>query len=93
MPFGAKLPVKDAHICYGDLAAYAGIASEYVTAWADALSATPAAIEAAVKEVPPLMDTAKQKGRKKRDLATVTHLRCIAWETRDLLKVRAALRK
>ena len=59
MPFDAKLPIKDAHIRHGDLAAYAGIASGYVTAWADALGTTPSAIEAAAKEVPPLMDTAE----------------------------------
>ena len=52
---------EDAHIRHGDLTAYAGITSGYVTAWADALGTAP-------------------------------HLRCIAWTTRDLPEVRAALR-
>ena len=57
---GAPGP-EDAHVRLGDLAAYSGIASGYVTAWGNALGTAP-------------------------------HLCCIAWTTRDLPEVRAALR-
>ena len=94
MPFDAKLPVKDAHIRHGDLAAYAGIASGYVTAWADALGTTPAAIEAAAEEVPPLMDTAEPPSAYDVKLGPrpdAPSVRCIAWTTGQLGAVRAAV--
>ena len=82
---------KNAHVDHGEITFYGGIASARVTAWANALGTTPEAIPRAVEAVPPLMDTAKQNGQKKRDRATAPHLRCIAWTTGDLPKVRAAL--
>ena len=84
---------KNAHVDHGEISAFGGIASGRVTAWADALDATPEAIIRAADAVPPLMDTAKQKRRKKRDRPTAPDLRCIAWTMGDLPEVRAALRK
>ena len=83
---------KNAHVDHGEISAFAGIASGRVVAWADALGTTPEAITRAASVVVPLMDTAKQKGRKKRDRATAPDLRCIAWTVGDLPEVRAALR-
>ena len=80
------------HVDHGEITFYGGIGSARVTAWADAFGTTPEAIIRAVDVVPPLVDTAQQKGRKKRDRATAPHLRCIAWTTRDLPEVRAAVR-
>ena len=82
---------KNAHVDHGEISAFGGIASGRITAWADALEATPEAIIRAASVVPPLMDTAKQNGGKKRDRPTAPHLRCIAWTTGDLPEVRAAL--
>ena len=82
---------RNAHVDHGEISAFGGIASARVTAWADAFDTTPEAIIQAADVVPPLMDTAKQNGRKKRDRATAPHLRCIAWTTGDLPEVRAAL--
>ena len=84
---------KNAHVDHGEISAFAGIASGRVTAWADALGTTPEAIARAASVVPPLMDTAKQNGGKKRDRPTAPHLRCIAWTMGDLPEVRAALEK
>ena len=68
---------RNAHVDHGEISAFGGIASAHVTVWADV--------------VPPIIDTAQQKGRKKRDRATAPHLRCIAWTVGDLPEVRAAL--
>ena len=84
---------KNAHVDHGEISAFGGIASGRVTAWADALDTTPEEVNRAVEAVPPLMDTAKQKGTKKRNSTTAPHLRCIAWTMGDLPEVRAALRK
>ena len=84
---------KNAHVDHGEISAFGGIASGRVIAWADAFEVSPEAIIRAADVVLPMMDTAKQKGQKKRDRATAPHLRCIAWTTRDLPEVRAALRK
>ena len=83
---------KNAHVDHGEISAFAGIASGRVSAWADALGTTPEAIARAASVVPPLMDTAKQNGGKKRDRPTAPDIRCIAWTMGDLPEVRAALR-
>ena len=87
----ARATPQQAHVDHGEISAFGGIASARVTAWADALDTTPEAIIRAASDVPPLMDTAQQNGRKKRDRATAPHLRCIAWTVGDLPEVRASL--
>ena len=88
---GQRADALNAHLDHGEITFYGGIGSARVIAWADALDTTPEAIIRAADMVPPLMDTAQQKGRKKRNRATAPHLRCIAWTVRDLPEVRAAL--
>ena len=88
---GYEAAVRGAHVDHGEITFYGGIGSARVTAWADALDTTPEAVVNAASVVPPLMDTAQQKGRKKRDRPTAPHLRCIAWNAHDLPEVRAAL--
>ena len=90
---GQRANARNAPVDHGEITAYGGIASARVTAWADALSTTPEAIIRAANVVPPLMDTAQQKGHKPRDRATAPHLRCIAWTVGDLPEVRASLTK
>lgn len=88
---GQRADALNAHIDHGEITFYGGIGSARVTAWADALDTTPEAVVNAADAVPPIMDTAKQKGQKKRDRATAPNLRCIAWNAGDLPEVRAAL--
>ena len=90
---GKRADALNAHIDHGEITFYAGIGSARVAAWADAFEVSPEAIVRAAGVVPPLMDTAKQTGGKKRDRATAPHLRCMAWTTGDLPEVRAALEK
>ena len=90
---GQQANAIDTDIDHGEITFYAGIGSARVTAWADALEVSPEAVVRAAGVVPPLMDTAKQTGSKKRNRATAPHLRCMAWTKGDLPKVRAALSK
>ena len=88
---GQRADALNAQADHGEITFYGGIGSARVTAWADALDTTPEAVVNAASVVPPLMDTAQQKGRKKRDRATAPHLRCIAWNASDLPEVRTAI--
>ena len=89
MQHGKSTPHPDA--ASGDLTQWGGITAGRVSAWAKALGTSPAAIAEAARQIPPLMDTGTSKPRESHERPTDPALRCIAWRSADVERVRSAV--
>lgn len=89
---GKRATAHNAHVAHGDITEYGGIASAYVQAWADALHTTPEAVVRAADAVPPLVDTGtSESSYESHERPTDPALRCIAWTSEDVKRVRALI--
>ena len=88
---GQRFDAHNAHVDHGDITVYGGVASAYVAAWADAFDVAPEAVVRAAADVSPLMDTSVAKARESHERPSTPELRCLAWLTRQLPEVRAAV--
>ena len=89
---GKRATAHNAHVAHGDITEYGGIASAYVQAWADALGVAPEAVVSAASQVPPLVDTGTSESNyESHERPTDPALRCIAWTSEDVERVRAVV--